>query len=105
MERYMSEKTYYMIEVYLPWPLPESGLLESLERQWSTAFGGTTMYQAEGTYIGEPAERVWVLRVYVPATFDRTETIDYFTARREKLERRFNQRSVLVTFSEGYHFL
>ena len=101
----MSDSTYYMIEVYLPWPIPEAHLLEELKKEWSRGFGGTTIYPAEGTYIGEQPEKVWVLRVYVPSKLSREETIGYFKTRREELERRFNQKCVLVTFSEGHRFL
>lgn len=102
----MAKNSYYLIEVYLPKILVRRGLLEELREPWSRTFGGLTVLEAEGTSMGEGAEKVVILRMYVPSTFNRRETMKYFRLRRIELERRFpDQDSILITFSEGHQFL
>lgn len=101
-----NESSHYLIEVYLPHPIQGSQLMQDLRLQWSANFKGTTAFVAEGTYLGDPPEPVTILRVYVPTRINRDDVLDYFTARRAELERRFpDQDAFLVTFSEGHNFL
>src|ERR1700677_4319075 len=97
---------HYEISVYLPHPIQDSSLVQTLRTQWSSAFGGTTAYTAEGTYLNDDPEPVTVIRIFVPKTFGRADVIDYFTRRREELATTFpDQESFLVTFSDGPEFL
>ena len=94
--------TYYAVEVYLPHPIQDSDLLADLRKQWSSAFGGTTSFTAEGTYLNEKAEPVTIIKVYVPTKFSQDAVTDYFRDRRAELARRFpDQAAFLITFEPG----
>ncbi len=76
----MADK-YYIVEVYLPHPIQDSTLVENLRKQWSMAFGGTTSYTAEGTYLADSPETVTIIKLLIPNTFLQAEIIDYFCKR------------------------
>ena len=102
----MSNGTYYCVEVYLPVPINNSKLIRSYITQWSNSFGGTTAYVAEGRYFSDPPEVISIIRVYVPASFNRKDVIDYFNKRRIELENKFpDQKSFLITFYENVIFI
>lgn len=91
---------YYAVEVYLPHPIQDSALVKELRKQWSNNFGGTTSFEAEGTYLGDPPEKVTIIKLFVPDKFGKDEVLSYFTARREELAKRFpDQKAFLVTFA------
>jgi len=96
----------YQVDVYLPKRVHEHPTLIPLRKEWSSSFGGTTCLSGVGTYALEPEETVFILRLYVPATFAKAEVIHYFQGLRKTLEQNFqDEEEFLIVFSEGHVFI